>query len=278
MFADINLIKSNHIVGVQDNVDQPGKFIINELISSNQADCDIHVFCYDQYCEDLKNELSVLTASNVHFHDCLPNRKFVDPLGSFLSSLNVTDGTFRKIVIILDSLSTLLLLEDFDDVYRTLRQPVCFAEKSCRAQIQIVALIHEDTLINRIQSLKHLRYLCRVWVQVGADSLIVTLRKTSGRIQVQKYDYELTDGAVKIQKKTENSSKGRSDAIAASLPSSTFKLNLSEDEKKARDAVQLPYEKNESTQSITKGAEIFYEPDDCDDWDEEDPDNDLEFS
>lgn len=60
-----------------DNVDQPGKFIINELISSNQADCDIHVFCYDQYCEDLKNELSVLTASNVHFHDCLPNRKFV---------------------------------------------------------------------------------------------------------------------------------------------------------------------------------------------------------
>lgn len=36
--------------------------------------------------------------------------------------------------------------------------------------------------------------------------------------------------------------------------------------------------RNESAQSITKGAEIFYEPDDCDDWDEEDPDNDLEFS
>lgn len=36
--------------------------------------------------------------------------------------------------------------------------------------------------------------------------------------------------------------------------------------------------RNESTQSVTKGAEIFYEPDDYDDWDEEDPDNDLEFS
>lgn len=59
----------------------------------------------------------------------------------------------------------------------------------CRTQIQIVSLIHEDTLLNRHQSLKHIRHLCRVWVQVGDDSLIVTLRKTSGKIQVQVNQY-----------------------------------------------------------------------------------------
>lgn len=55
---------------------------------------------------------------------------FVDPLSSFLSSLSITDGTFRKIIVVIDSLSTLLLLKDFDHVYRMLRQSVCFTEKS----------------------------------------------------------------------------------------------------------------------------------------------------
>lgn len=113
MFADINLIKSHHIVGVQgiqktrciiskfsyhlkyliridstfsDSADHPGKFIINELITSNQADSSIHIFCYEQYCEDLKSELAALTLSNVHFHDCLPNDEFVGEKSRFRNS------------------------------------------------------------------------------------------------------------------------------------------------------------------------------------------------
>lgn len=136
-----------------DNADNPGKFIINELVTSNPADVNLHIFCYEQYCEDLKTELNLLTSSNVRFHDCVPNNnplgeevdvevlqfrltsfisfiQFADPLESFLLSLSTTDGTIRKIVIVIDSLSTLLLLKDFDNVYRMLNQSVSFSERS----------------------------------------------------------------------------------------------------------------------------------------------------
>ena len=47
-----------------------------------------------------------------------------------------------------------------------------------------------------------------------------------------------------------------------------FKIELDEEEMIARNAVKLPYEK-------TSEAEIIYTPDSDDDFDEEDPDEDL---
>lgn len=53
----------------------------------------------------------------------------------------------------------------------------------------------------------------------------------------------------------------------------TFKLSLEDNEKETRSQVVLPYLK---TTQAPKGA-IFYEPDNNDDWDDEDPDDDLEI-
>ena len=54
------------------------------------------------------------------------------------------------------------------------------------------------------------------------------------------------------------------------LPSSSFNLNLSEKEKEDRSKVEMPYWKK-------KEAKIEYIPDENDDWDDEDPDDDLDF-
>ena len=54
------------------------------------------------------------------------------------------------------------------------------------------------------------------------------------------------------------------------LPTSSFNLTLSEKEKEDRSKVELPYLRK-------KEAKIEYIPDENDDWDDEDPDDDLEF-
>ena len=59
----------------------------------------------------------------------------------------------------------------------------------------------------------------------------------------------------------------------------TFNLNLTEEQKQARANLQLPYlldDKTKQTQlNLGKKSQIFYEADEADDIDEEDPDDDL---
>ena len=59
----------------------------------------------------------------------------------------------------------------------------------------------------------------------------------------------------------------------------TFNLSLTEEQKQARAQLQLPYlldDRIKQTQlDLGKKSQIFYEADEADDLDEEDPDDDL---
>jgi hypothetical protein len=65
-------------------------------------------------------------------------------------------------------------------------------------------------------------------------------------------------------------------AIAHSIPEnmSTFKISLSEKDKESRNNLVLPYLPKENDNS---GGKIHYAFDDIDDWDDEDPDDDLDI-
>jgi len=56
-------------------------------------------------------------------------------------------------------------------------------------------------------------------------------------------------------------------------------LRITEEQKKARDEMVLPYVKihEKSEPSAESGGKIFYDPDDVDDFDDEDPDDDLDI-
>lgn len=53
----------------------------------------------------------------------------------------------------------------------------------------------------------------------------------------------------------------------------TFKINFDDEELVARNSLKLPYER--TTDEIPLGSKIIYSPDSDDDFDEEDPDDDL---
>jgi elongator complex protein 5 len=55
----------------------------------------------------------------------------------------------------------------------------------------------------------------------------------------------------------------------------TFNLNLSDSEKKAREQVVLPFMQKGRDAKKSGQGKIFYEAEDEDDFDEEDPDDDL---
>ena len=56
-----------------------------------------------------------------------------------------------------------------------------------------------------------------------------------------------------------------------------FNLTLSDKEKKDRSQVRLPYKYTDTQKAETLEGRVFYEPDAVDDWDDSDPDDDLDI-
>ena len=57
----------------------------------------------------------------------------------------------------------------------------------------------------------------------------------------------------------------------------SFNLTLSNKEKRDRSQVQLPYKYTETQKAEQLEGRVFYQPDDVDDWDDSDPDDDLDI-
>ena len=62
---------------------------------------------------------------------------------------------------------------------------------------------------------------------------------------------------------------------AENTPIGTFKINLEKNELIAREAAPLPYEMKRDNNSKINESKIIYQPDASDDFDDEDPDEDL---
>lgn len=283
MFNDIENIKHNHVVVIQDTADVPGKILIKEFISTSSKS-EFHVFCYDCNYQDLIDEFKIDQSIPIYYYDCLPmlstSAETEDKLIKFISSIKSVKFSSKKLIIIVDSLSTLLLEKSLHSVYRILRQ-ITFLSSSTgvKPQVQMMVMLHEDTIINPIHIIKQIKNVCRAWIEVRSKIINVSIRKSSGKLFSQSYEYECSVDGKLIYKRMKNIiAHNTRDEDPVNEPVSTFRLTLNESEKKARDAVKLPYERHEEETCSSAGGEIFYMPDESDDWDEEDPDNDLEFS
>ena len=149
----------------------------------------------------------------------------------------------------------------------------------------VFATIHGDC--HQRPTLNILKNHSNLWLKVTSTNFKRTeFQKNHPKGKVEKilYDFEIDFNnhencwklcSVKpslISNKVENS--GQEIAEAEILPSSTFNLKLSEKEKSDRSQVELPYLKQNSDK---KESQIEYIPDENDDWDDEDPDDDLDF-
>lgn len=106
---------------------------------------------------------------------------------------------------------------------------------------------------------------------VDSSHLSILSRKTGGLISNKDYDYQLANGDLSVKEVKRIAQKLPEPTIK---PESlgTFKIDLDEEELVARNALKLPYER---TSDEPKESEIVYTPDADDDFDDEDPDEDL---
>lgn len=123
----------------------------------------------------------------------------------------------------------------------------------------IVAIVHGDCHESKVVQI--VKNYTDLWIQVKRhDEMTVIKSHPKGKIET----YTIKDG----KKISENAAKV--EAKPEELPTSSFNLNLSQKEKEDRSKVEMPFWKK-------KEGKIDYVPDENDDWDDEDPDEDLDF-
>lgn len=146
---------------------------------------------------------------------------------------------------------------------------------------KLIATIHGDC--HESTDIKILKLNSDVWINIANAAYQhcqVTKLHQKGKEERTFYDFGIENNElVKVDFSNIGIKLGPypgTEESSQSLPISSFNLRLSDKEKEDRDKVELPFLKKSGEVGNGNGR-IEYVPDDNDDWDEEDPDDDLDF-
>lgn len=186
-----------------------------------------------------------------------------------------------------------VLIDDLDLLLRKRRLvDICSLLMSSASKVnQVVAFFNPD-ITDEVKS-KSIAYVSSAYISVASvgeghsnfEGRCI-LKKTSKKIINETSIYTIRNQTIhklksdRLTKDIMKEEKADEHDPAANL---TFNLHLSETEKEARASMPLPYILDNRSKSlhldgnIKVTGEIIYEPDDADDFDEEDPDDDLDI-
>ncbi|ETE58306.1 Dermal papilla-derived protein 6-like protein, partial [Ophiophagus hannah] len=166
--------------------------------------------------------------------------------------------------------------------------------------VRIVALVHRD--LHPPAQLDVLKTLARLVVALqpgprsgrgveGTPQTAAILHRKRGNQLLQKTElFSILPGfgfkflgelPPKGVSREDEAEEGREPTAVDPTARLTFNLRLTEAERQARESVPLPYhfseeKKSSLLQTSTEEGKIYYEPDAADDFDDEDPDDDLD--
>lgn len=107
------------------------------------------------------------------------------------------------------------------------------------------------------------------------NTLSILTRKPGGSVTNKNYTYSNIKDSFLVER-ANNPVKTIENEPVKPESLGTFKIELEEDELVARNALKMPYERTSEAET-SGGGNIIYTPDKDDDFDEEDPDDDLCF-
>lgn len=208
----------------------------------------------------------------------------VTPLRMLSTLISCIKASGQTLGIIVDAVTTFVQLCEPSTVPMVLRGLADYSERGNKVQ-QVIALVHRDVhdetnlavIRSRLNTIIHLqppstpKHMLGCAIQHGEPYK----RSTESREDFNISDDFKVKDISPVSKTTAMVSTGTDGQVdpAANL---TFKLTLRPEEKAAKDQVVLPYTNIASGDGNSTG-QIFYVPDDADDFDEEDPDEDLDF-
>ncbi|XP_056156607.1 elongator complex protein 5 [Lampris incognitus] len=279
---------------IQDCTSYSGRHLLKSFISAalNREE-DVHVLGFEVSEEELKDGLIGSCLQRLHFHDA-----YVDPLGWMghspftVHQFNAEELTNllkklpqpKPVTLVIDSLSWILRHVSPPAVCKSLQQL-----KKGVAVRTMIGLLHSDLHQHGIVgSICHLAssVITLTPGDRGLEAVAkMTRRSKSGKIVQDEEIFSLKeDLTITIQGKPSHPRTTQPDPDelevdpAANL---TFNLRLSNTEREAKEKLALPFvfsqeKKSALLQSGPGSGRIMYEPDANDDYDQEDPDDDLD--
>ncbi|CAH1239435.1 ELP5 [Branchiostoma lanceolatum] len=302
--------EASSLVVIEDCVDHDGRPVFHCFCSQLAKRCEsVHLF-------HLENPAGVFlegaNISKVQSHD-----GFSDPLQweeqnrdpssdridlasalDFLGHLKRTPVKTSPVAVVIDSLTPFLQNYPGYVICRALQRLLRARLESDGIEVsQVVAGFHGD--LHDDSTAAALRHMATTWVQLqeGAESPTqggagfhgnceVLHRRKSGKVIRQAEVYHISPQwslTSRVQKAPVRPvAHVEQEAQVDPTANLTFNLRLTDTEKEARSRVVLPYmhhhrKKAPNKPAANPGGQIFYQPDDVDDFDEEDPDDDLDF-
>ncbi|OWF37191.1 elongator complex protein 5-like [Mizuhopecten yessoensis] len=283
---------------IEDSVEEPGRGLLScFLLSLCQRVDEVHVLTFDPKSQSMLDVVPAGTNTKIVHHNCqhdMLNWKESSELclDSDLAKVIKAKGNLnrdRKVALVIDSLSALLLFRPVPYTCQTLHK-LSDSDAMGASVEQVVALVHHDLHDNSSLTLvEHtVSTVIRTWPtqSPGHEFCCNTLhKKISGKIVRIKEHFNISD-QFEIENITElktviDSTPQQPTSQVDPAANLTFNLSLTDQEKKARSQVKLPYtydqKRIEATLNKSVGeGKIFYQPDEADDFDEEDPDDDLD--
>ncbi|XP_053716588.1 elongator complex protein 5 [Synchiropus splendidus] len=290
-----DLLQGNDAGGfliIEDSVKHCGRDLLWSFISATlNRDEAVHVLGFDISEEELKHGLKRSQSERLRVHNA-----FADPLGWTGDSVFTIDQfsnekithlvrqASQPVTLVIDSLSWILRHLSPVIVCRTIQQL-----KNGGAVRAIIGLLHTD--MHQQGIVGSIRHLATTVISVmpgqklGDAKAKIIRRLKSGKVMQEDELIAINeDLTVTVQNKHSHhgSKKTDSDELERDPTANlTFNLRLSDTEREAKDHLALPFvfsqqKQKALLQSGPGSGRILYEPDAYDDYDQEDPDDDLD--
>jgi len=215
--------------------------------------------------------------------------EFIDTrsLADLLKSWNISASTRTSGAVVVKSLTGLLFQYTPTQVARFIK----FLEGSFK---KVFCVLHEDCVESN--TFDSLTKLCSTLIYIqappnntnkGKKICSIIHRKGSGKIVQSKELFSISgDDKLEVEayvhKDTTAQVQDDTEEIAANL--TTFKIGTKESEAEAKSNLVLPFYTDQQKSNFqgevklqNESNKIYYEPDSGDDWDDEDPDDDLDL-
>ncbi|XP_034082222.1 LOW QUALITY PROTEIN: elongator complex protein 5 [Gymnodraco acuticeps] len=286
-------VDTGGLLVIQDSASYSGRHLLQSFINAalNREEA-VHVLGFEVSEEELKDGLRGSPVQRLHFHNA-----YTDPLGwtdhpaftvhqfclGELTRLVKQTSHSKPATLVIDSLSWILRHVSTPDVCRTLQQL-----RKGGAVRSIIGLLHADMhQRGTVGSVCHsATSVITVEPAMRGDEAVakITKRSKSGKVIQDEEIFRIKDDlTVLVQSKSSKGAKKTDSEEQETDPTAnlTFNLRLSDTEREAKQKLALPFvfSKEKKTALLHSGpgsGRIHYEPDANDDYDQEDPDDDLD--
>lgn len=247
-------LKSAQVLLIEDDIEKNIKPLLLELSEYSTKNVNLH--CYEQPIQLWKN---------VFMNN--PNVKYYEDMNVG----HIEKYKETNCCIIVDSINQMALSLGWSESLKF----ILSLKKS--KMVKLILVLHKDCLLHLSKLQSHLRHIASAIVSYDSkdnNKISVVIKKNNKVFRSEeKLFYDLKTNILKLAPITKDVTKEEIPEKISPGNLTTFKIEVDQIGKMEKYKLKLPY-----MSKINEGeSKIIYEPDAADDWDEEDPDEDLDI-